>query len=398
MQSYSGLRSLLAATLLTSAMPALAGVRMLIDHAAPVPQSSAIRFDLTVLNPSQSAVDFSFPETVQVQLTWAGKTYALVARRTAAEAMNASIGPSGFREAAYQITLPQDAAAGGGGLLSIEGSDSRIAVASPASDISAGSVAVAAAPVETGEAAVQEASADRPFFANFSAYEPIYAVYGRSHDNDTRIQFSLKYQLFGDPKSGPGERRWIDNFYIAYTQRIFMDIGEKSNPIHAIDFQPEFFYQWQPRAIGGGTELGGQLGLRHVSNGDGGLDSRSYNLIFVRPQLGWDFAGQHLTLSPSAWAYLGKDTHNPDIARYRGYTGLGMTFGSEKGLMLTADSKYSFGSGKGAVEGTLSYPLSNLIDGYNVHIFAQGFTGYGENLLDYNRRSSHVRFGIGLVR
>lgn len=394
-----GLRGLLAVTLLAGTAPALADVRLLIDHAAPAAQSSAIRFNLTVLNPSQSAVDYSFPESLQVQLTWAGKTYALAARREAAETANASIGPSGFSEAAYQLALPADvSASGGSGLLALEGSDNRIAVASPVSGATTGVVAIAEAPVESGSAPIQEASADRPFFANFSAYEPIYAVYGPSHDNDTRIQFSLKYQLFGDPKAGPGERRWIDNFYLAYTQRIFMDIGEKSNPIHAIDFQPEFFYQWQPRAIGGGTELGGQLGLRHVSNGDGGLDSRSYNLVFIRPQLGWNFAGQHLTLSPSAWAYLGKDTHNPDIARYRGYSGLGLTFGSEKGLMLIADSKYSFGSGKGAVEGTLSYPMSNLIGGYNVHLFVQGFTGYGENLLDYNRRSSHVRFGIGLVR
>nr|WP_235954995.1 phospholipase A [Sphingobium psychrophilum] len=39
-----------------------------------------------------------------------------------------------------------------------------------------------------------------------------------------------------------------------------------------------------------------------------------------------------------------------------------------------------------------------LGDGPEVYPFGQSFVGYGENLLDYNRRTTRLRIGVALVR
>lgn len=54
---------------------------------------------------------------------------------------------------------------------------------------------------------------------------------------------------------------------------------------------------------------------------------------------------------------------------------------------------------KGSISGDLSYPLRRLLGGGpDFYLFAQSFTGYGENLLDYNKRVSRLRLGVALVR
>jgi len=51
------------------------------------------------------------------------------------------------------------------------------------------------------------------------------------------------------------------------------------------------------------------------------------------------------------------------------------------------------------VNGELSYPLPGLLGGGpDVYLFVQGFVGYGENLLDYNRSKTRLRAGFALVR
>ena len=46
----------------------------------------------------------------------------------------------------------------------------------------------------------------------------------------------------------------------------------------------------------------------------------------------------------------------------------------------------------------LSPQLLNRIERTRRHFFGQSFVGYGENLLDYNRRMSRLRIGVALVR
>ena len=54
---------------------------------------------------------------------------------------------------------------------------------------------------------------------------------------------------------------------------------------------------------------------------------------------------------------------------------------------------------KGAIDAELSYPLDKIVDtNLNVYVFGQAFAGYGENLLDYDRKATRLRLGVAIVR
>src|SRR3546814_12571268 len=69
--------------------------------------------------------------------------------------------------------------------------------------------------------------------------------------------------------------------------------------------------------------------------------------------------------------------------------------GEGDGLRITTNTRFNFGSGKGAIDADISYPIDRLIGGnLNFYLIGQAFTGYGENLLDYNRRMTRLRLGL----
>jgi len=124
------------------------------------------------------------------------------------------------------------------------------------------------------------------------------------------------------------------------------------------------------------------------------------NTVYIQPVMRWGLGdnGWSIEAGPRLWAFVGDRQDNPDIERYRGNTGLFLAIGDEDGVRLSTNSRYNFESGKGAVEGELSYPVSSAIAGVNLYLFAQGFYGYGETLRDYNRRQQRLRLGIGISR
>lgn len=237
------------------------------------------------------------------------------------------------------------------------------------------------------------------FLANLSANEPIYAVYGPGTDDEARIQFSFRYQLFGS-RAREGGKSLGDGLYFAYTQRMFWDLGAKSSPFRNIDFQPEVFYVTPPKALSDAATVSAQVGMRHESNGRDGDSSRSLNTVYIAPMAAFSLGDNvRLTVAPRAWLYAGDLSDNPDIRRYRGNTGLFFEIGEENGLRLASSSRFNLGSGKGSISGDLSYPLRRLLGGGpDFYLFAQSFAGYGENLLDYNKRVTRLRLGVALVR
>ena len=78
---------------------------------------------------------------------------------------------------------------------------------------------------------------------------------------------------------------------------------------------------------------------------------------------------------------------------------LRLQIGKDDGFKLSAEGRFNFSSGKGALSADLSYPLHKLWpEGPDLYLFGEGFVGYGEDLLDYNRRATALRFGAALVR
>lgn len=233
-----------------------------------------------------------------------------------------------------------------------------------------------------------------------SAYEPIYAVYGPGTNSEARIQLSFKYQLFGSRAREEDHASLRDGLYFAYTQRMFWDLGAESSPFRNIDYQPELFYLSEPVAIAGKATVSGQIGLRHESNGRDGDASRSINSIYVAPMAAFPLSGGwRLTVAPRAWLFVGDRSDNPDIRRYRGNGSLFMEVGEDNGLRLSTSTRFNLSTGKGAVSADMSYPLRRILGGGpDFYLFGQSFYGYGENLLDYDRRTTRFRIGLAVVR
>ncbi|PZU08618.1 phospholipase A [Sphingomonas sp.] len=384
--------------------PAIAAepVRLIVSGTQVEPSSGQVTLDIVAINASASSADFTAPGEISASLKSADGRNDTIMLRPSTRPDRRTIPASGFAALRYAGVLPTGT---GPGVLSLALPDApiialNIPAGSPspepiqvatATNASAPSPAPAlpppAAPPSTGS------PRDNPLLANLSAYEPMYFVYGPGTDTAARIQISLKYQLFG--RRG----NWLDGINFAYTQRMFWDIEEASSPFRDVNYMPELFYLVPPRAVSDGLSIGGRFGARHESNGRDGDASRTLNTLYVQPEATIPIGRFSLTLGPRAWVYVGRQDGNEDIERYRGHTGLYAAFGEDDGLRLSLTSRFAFGSGKGAVDGTLSYPLPKMwASGPQLYLIAQGFTGYGESLLDYDRRQTRLRLGFGITR
>ena len=400
-----GLFACVPAVLLSTVQPdaalAAAVVETLIGHVEEG-QDGEARIDVRLLNLGRDAAEVSVPERVGARLvppSTSGGGRMVTLRRDAATPAMVTIDANSFATARYRLegrNLQK------GDVISVPawGEQSITFMAAPPTPLPSAQDQVVQI---AGSLPVTPPPSDRTvgnaFLENLSAYEPIYAVYGPGTNSEARLQISFKYQLFGR-EAREGRRALSDGFYFAYTQRMFWDLGADSSPFRNIDFQPEVFYVAPPKALGDKATLSAQIGLRHESNGRPGASSRSLNTVYLAPMAAFSLNGDtRLTVAPRAWFYAGDLSDNPDIRRYRGNAGLFVEIGEENGLRLSTSSRFNFGSGKGSIAADLSYPLRRLLGGGpDFYLFGQTFTGYGENLLDYNRRMKRLRIGLALVR
>ena len=232
-------------------------------------------------------------------------------------------------------------------------------------------------------------------------YEPIYFIAGTKSPN-AKFQISLKYQLF-DPEAGLGRRLGpVTNLFIGYTQISLWDWNHASSPFEDTSYKPEFFYAQsiiKPEPTGWfGLDLQG--GYQHESNGRGGADSRSLNIMYLKPILFFGHQNSwQLTLAPRAWFYVMDLSDNPDIAKYRGYADLTATFGRPQDWQLATLFRVGDTASHATLQLDLSYRLSRIRWlGMSWYAHVQYFTGYGEALLHYKESSDMLRFGFSLYR
>lgn len=401
-------RWVLAGTALFLAPPAHAAptIDVLIRDAGERDQDGAIWVDLRLLNESNEPQPFALPDRVEARVEHAGQTQTLWLDRASDLPDTLTIPSGGFLRARYRTTAHLDQALNGADIsipawnvrptgiaMRPETVAPQLATTQPTPWEPVGEAKTAAPPPS-------DRSAGNAFIANLSAYEPIYAVYGPGTNSEARIQFSFKYQLFGRRRAEGLSRSWRDGLYFAYTQRMFWDLGAQSSPFRNIDYQPELFYQTPSATLASGISLSAQAGIRHESNGRGGAASRSINSIYLAPMAAVPLGGDvRLSIAPRLSLFVGDKSDNRDIVHYRGNTGLFMEVGEDHGLRLSTSTRFNFGSGKGAFNADISYPLSRILGGGpDFYLFGQSFIGYGENLLDYDRRMTRFRIGVALVR
>ncbi|MBC7778462.1 MAG: phospholipase A, partial [Proteobacteria bacterium] len=240
------------------------------------------------------------------------------------------------------------------------------------------------------------------FASALSANEPVYVGFGSREGRTARFQISFKYRFFNEAGDLAQDFPVLKNLYFGYTQNSLWDIESDSAPFRDSTYRPSLFYLddrlWTSAARD--VRLGLQTGFEHESNGRDGTSSRSLNTAFVRPIVNWgDTGGWHLTLAPKIYVYLER-SENADIARYRGYADLFAAAGHPDGWQFAATLRRGTGNDFGSTLLETTYPLRSVslgnLDGY---FYLQYFNGYGESILDYNRRlPSQLRVGFSITR
>lgn len=215
-------------------------------------------------------------------------------------------------------------------------------------------------------------------------------------DRELLLTFSFKRLIY-----------W--NLYFAYSHKAYWQIYdyENSRPFREHNYNPELFLEWDDVLRFDHWRLGliehesnGEK-LRYDSNGNPVNYSRTWNRVYVYTRKSvhpWVTLGLKYWIvtdsdDPEAGSYI---VDNSDIQQYMGscefYAELGK-FPSVISIMLRQGWKSNTETIR--VDGRL--PLSALTgwEDKGVDLFVQCFSGYGDNLIDYDRRIN--RFSIGVA-
>jgi phospholipase A1 len=228
---------------------------------------------------------------------------------------------------------------------------------------------------------------------------------------ELKINLSVRTKIMsGFLHSGSAPLR--DSLWFGYTQQSYWQLFNKdlSRPFRNTDHEPELVYVF-PHFIalpGGWTYRMSAAGVVHQSNGQSLPLSRSWNRTYVMGAADKIADnGDRFTLQARVWRRMaekaGQDD-NPDISDFVGRGELAGRWSFDTGtgtertlhtLGLTArHALRSTGRGSVRLEYLRSIGSANS-NGLRFH--AQLFTGYGENLLDYNRNRTVASVGLSLV-
>ncbi|MBL4838346.1 MAG: phospholipase A [Kordiimonadaceae bacterium] len=262
--------------------------------------------------------------------------------------------------------------------------------------------------VSAGGKAPTKSDEDVAVLGGLSTYKPVYFL-GAFDPQEIKFQISFKYQLFSEKGTWATALPLLSGFHVAYTQVSYWDLEGESRPFEDTNFLPEIFYALEDKPfdlLSDDGLLDFQLGLLHESNGRGGEDSRSLNIVYGRAAyeqpLPSSFLGDDLfaRLSVDLWSYFGDLSDNPDIAEFRGHNSVKLLVGKARGIQLSAYRRGRIGSGKSSYLFDLTTPIRRrgATKNINFNLHAQLFTGYGDNLLTYDQKETRFRLGIGLHR
>jgi outer membrane phospholipase A len=238
------------------------------------------------------------------------------------------------------------------------------------------------------------------FRRHFAGHEPMYFLWG-PEDPAVKFQFSIRYKIINPDAELGRYWDWTHGLHIGYTQTSLWDIDEPSAPFFDSSYKPELLWRLDDLlpALTWWDQLGVQIGLQHESNGKDNEDSRSLNRVYLRPTfLFGDPDRYFISLSPSAWVYLGSMEDNPDLDRYRGHVGLALQTGRSDSFQLAGLLRLGDHADRGSMQWDATYPLAELIPNFDLFLHAQYFNGWGESLLEYNQRTWSFRFGVSLFR
>ena len=224
-------------------------------------------------------------------------------------------------------------------------------------------------------------------------YHANYFILGDEQDQ-VKFQVSAKYNLIYPSNIG---------VWVAYTQKAFWHLYDSSAPFWEFNHEPEVFWCFESKKniFNVDTGLLDYIQLSpwyHKSNGRDGEESRSMNLYYAEIQLS---VGQvyNVGVMGKVFAYHDVSSKNKDIEDYLGKCE-GMIFFQLKSKTVEYFDKekiYIKGGGnvdtkKYWVEGGAKVRLLTTL--FQPFLYVQVFHGYGEAMVNYNKKDTAVRVGL----
>ncbi|WP_406624175.1 phospholipase A [Acidovorax sp. SDU_ACID1] len=233
---------------------------------------------------------------------------------------------------------------------------------------------------------------------NNSAEDPV--AYRRT---EMRVQLSVRTKL-AQGLLTRGDPQLRDSLWVGYTQQSYWQLfsANISRPFRNTDHEPEIVYVYPTDAklpFGWRWRYSG-LGLVHQSNGQSDPLSRSWNRVYLMTGMELD---NRWTVTGRIWKRLHESAdsdNNPGISGYVGRAELGLGWNVDKDNLLTLTARHSLDSaGRGSVrlEWLQSLGTSLVGNRTNLRLHTQLFSGYGDSLIDYNRKRTVFSVGVSLV-
>jgi phospholipase A1 len=224
-------------------------------------------------------------------------------------------------------------------------------------------------------------------------YKPNYFIFGDNQDQ-VKFQISAKYNLIYPSDIG---------LWLGYTQKAFWHLYSSSSPFWEFNHEPEIFYCYNSKKniFDYSIPYIDYITLSpfwHKSNGRDGEFSRSINCYYGEVQAS---VGQKINIGTiiKVFGYYNKAEENPDIAKYMGYTEgtLFITLKSQNTQFFDKEYLYIKGGGnfksqKGWYEAGLKIRLLTTL--FQPFFYLQFFQGYGETMVNYNKKDTALRAGL----
>ncbi|WP_313075137.1 phospholipase A [Melaminivora sp.] len=221
--------------------------------------------------------------------------------------------------------------------------------------------------------------------------------------SEMRMQLSVRTKLASGllPVADP---RLRDSLWFGYTQQSYWQLfsSQISRPFRNTDHEPEIMYVYPTDAAlpwGWRWRYSG-IGLVHQSNGQSDPLSRSWNRAYL--MTGFE-QGDRFSVTARVWKRLRESADrddNPGISNYIGRAELSLGWNPDRDNRLTLTTRHALaGSGRGSVRLDWLHTLGTHLVGprSNLRLHTQLFSGYGDSLIDYNRRRTVFSVGVSLV-
>jgi phospholipase A1 len=224
-------------------------------------------------------------------------------------------------------------------------------------------------------------------YSPFLLHKLNYIIFGNS-DDQVKAQLGFKYEVIKESE-----------LFLAYSQYVFWDLYNLSSPITEVNLNPEVFWNY------GNNIDYFRLGFyEHKSNGRDGLSSRSWNRSYIQYQTSFGNS-VNVGVNIKSFYMWGIADENEDIVDYTGYyeaevffrflkTGSNSLTDKEELYIRGGTGKGSFGFDykKGWLEAGVRFRM--LFKAIQPDFYIQLFSGYGEKLVDYNKKDFSVRAGF----